>query len=72
MTEVDLPLVSRARTHGGRTAIVDAGAHTYAELLDASGRVASALLGEADDLGEARVCFLVPPSFEQAAVQWGV
>ena len=46
--------------------------HTYAELLDASARVASALLGEADDLGEARVCFLVPPSFEQAAVQWGV
>lgn len=51
MTEVDLPLVSRARTHGGRTAIVDAaGAHACAELLDASARVASALLGEADDL----------------------
>ena len=51
MTEVELPLVSRARTHGGRTAIVDAaGAHACAELLDASACVASALLGEADDL----------------------
>ena len=73
MPSIELPLVSRARTHGDRTAIVDAaGAHTYADLLDASARVASALLDGAADLGEARVCFLVPPSFEYAAVQWGV
>jgi malonyl-CoA/methylmalonyl-CoA synthetase len=69
----DLPLVARARTHPDRPALVDADdEHTYAELLDASARVAGALLGEAADLGEARVCFLVPPSFAYVAVQWGV
>ena len=73
MAATELPLVSRARTHGDRAAIVDAGgSHTYAELLDASARVASALLEGGADLGEARVCFMVPPSFEYAAVQWGV
>ncbi|HEX6746492.1 MAG TPA: acyl-CoA synthetase [Longimicrobium sp.] len=73
MPPIDLPLVSRAREHADRTAIVDAaGAHTYAELVDASARVAAALLAGAEDLGEARVCFLVPPSLEYAAVQWGV
>jgi len=69
----DLPLVARARSHGGRLALADAaGEHSYAELLDASARVAAALLGGAAELGEARVCFLVPPSFEYVAVQWGV
>ncbi|MFL5381727.1 MAG: acyl-CoA synthetase [Longimicrobiaceae bacterium] len=69
----DLPLVSRAREHAGRLAIVDAaGGHAYAALLDASARVASALLEGKTELEEARVCFLVPPSFEYAAVQWGV
>ncbi len=73
MSSPELPLVSRAREHGDRTAIADAaGAHTYAQLVDASARVAAALLGGAADLGEARVCFLVPPSFEYVAVQWGV
>jgi malonyl-CoA/methylmalonyl-CoA synthetase len=73
MPASDLSLVARARTHADRTAIVDAaGAHTYAELADASARVAAALLAGGGDLGEARVCFLVPPSFEYAAVQWGV
>src|SRR4051812_14279205 len=73
MPASDLPLVARALTHADRTAIVDAvGAHTYAQLADASARVAAALLAGGGDLGEARVCFLVPPSFEYAAVQWGV
>jgi malonyl-CoA/methylmalonyl-CoA synthetase len=68
-----LPLIDRAAGFAGRTAIVDgAGAHTYADLLDASARVARALLAGADDLREGRVCFLVPPSFGYAAVQWGV
>jgi len=72
-TDADLPLVAHARAHAGSIALVDAvGAHTYAELLDASARVASALLGGAADLEEARVCFLAPPAFEYAAVQWGV
>jgi malonyl-CoA/methylmalonyl-CoA synthetase len=72
-TSSELPLVSRARSHPNAAAIADAaGEHTYAALLDASARVAAALLGGAGDLAEARVCFLVPPSFEYAAVQWGV
>jgi malonyl-CoA/methylmalonyl-CoA synthetase len=72
MSSVSLSLVARAEAHRDRPAIADAaGGHTYAELLDASARAASAMLGSADDLREARVCFLVPPSFEYAAVQWG-
>jgi malonyl-CoA/methylmalonyl-CoA synthetase len=72
-TSTELPLVSRARAHPASVALVDAaGEHTYAALLDASARVAAALLGGAGELAEARVCFLVPPSFEYAAVQWGV
>jgi malonyl-CoA/methylmalonyl-CoA synthetase len=69
----DLPLVARAREYAGRLAIVDAaGSHTCVELLDASARVAAALLDGRGDLEEARVAFLVPPSFEYVAVQWGV
>jgi malonyl-CoA/methylmalonyl-CoA synthetase len=40
-------------------------------LVDASARVASALLGGEDDLREARIAFLIPGSFEYVAVQWG-
>jgi malonyl-CoA/methylmalonyl-CoA synthetase len=70
-TAPDLPLVARA--HADRLALIDgAGEHTYAELLDASARIAAALLDGRGDLEEARVCFLVPPSFEYVAVQWGV
>ena len=73
MSATELPLVSRARTHADRLALVDAaGEHAYAELLDASARVAAALLDGRGDLEEARVCFLVPPSFEYVAAQWGV
>lgn len=69
----DLPLVTRAQGWPDRLAVVDAaGEHTYGELLDASARVAAALLGDADDLAEARVCFLVPPGFTYVAVQWGI
>ncbi len=44
---------------------------TYSDLLNASGRVAAALLDGAADLAEERVAFLVPGSFEYVAVQWG-
>jgi malonyl-CoA/methylmalonyl-CoA synthetase len=69
----DLPLVARAREHGARTAVVaPEGTFTYAQLLDASARVAAALLDGGDDLREARVAFLAPPGWEFVAVQWGV
>lgn len=67
------PLVERAASYGTRTAITDAaGEHTYQELLDATERVASRLLGEHSDLDEARIAFFVTPGFEHVAVQWGI
>ena len=56
-----------------RTAIVAAdGAFTYADLDDASQRVAGALLGDNEDLNQTRVAFLLSPSFAYAAVQRGI
>ena len=70
---VELPLVARARAHGDRMAILATeGAFTYRELLDASARVAAALLAGRDDLAEDRVAFLAPSSFPYVATQWGV
>ncbi len=67
------PIVARARSHPGRTAIIAAeGTFTYADLLEASARVAAALLDGRADLDEARVAFLAPPGWGYVAVQWGV
>jgi malonyl-CoA/methylmalonyl-CoA synthetase len=67
------PLIARAGQYGDRTAIVDAkGGFTYHELLDASSRVAAALLDGRNDLVEQRVAFLVTPGFPWVAVQWGI
>jgi malonyl-CoA/methylmalonyl-CoA synthetase len=69
----DLPLIACADGHGERTALLDTrGATKYDELLDASARVASALLHGVEDLGEQRVAFLITPSARWAAVQWGI
>ncbi|HET9453494.1 MAG TPA: acyl-CoA synthetase [Gemmatimonadaceae bacterium] len=66
-------MIQRAERFAGRIAIVDAaGEHTYGDLLDASARVAGALLDGRDDLAEERVCFHVPPGFQHVAVQWGI
>jgi malonyl-CoA/methylmalonyl-CoA synthetase len=46
--------------------------HTYADLLAVSATVASALLDGRDDLEEARVVFMVSPSFPYVAAQWGI
>jgi malonyl-CoA/methylmalonyl-CoA synthetase len=68
-----LPLITHAEQHIDRTAIVDShGAFTYHDLLDASSRVAAALLGDRRDLGEERVAFLATPGFPWVAVQWGI
>jgi malonyl-CoA/methylmalonyl-CoA synthetase len=54
-------------------AVVDAqGSYTYYELLDASARVATALLVGRRDLEEERVAFFVTPGFPWVAVQWGI
>ncbi len=68
-----IELIRRAEGHGDRVAILSAGdSYSYADLLAASARVASTLLDGAEDLLEARTAFLIPGSFEYAAVQWGV
>ena len=48
------------------------GTYSYDELDMASRRVAGALLGNRDDLEQARVAFLIAPSFAYAAVQRGI
>ncbi len=69
----DLPLVSRARAHGDRVALVDSGgSYTYADFLAGSARVAGALLGGRGDLREGRVAFLTRPDSTYVAVQWGI
>ena len=57
----------------GRVAIVAGGrAFSYGDLERASRRVATALLGDRDDLDQARVAFLVQPGFDYVAVQRGI
>jgi malonyl-CoA/methylmalonyl-CoA synthetase len=66
-------LIEGAEAYAERPAIIDGeGVHTYAHLLDASARIASALLGDSGDLDEARVPYLVSPGFEWVAAQWGI
>lgn len=70
---MNLPLIRRAIEQAQRTAIVtpDA-AFTYQDLLDHSGRIATALGADSPDLQEARVAFLIPSGFEYVATQWGI
>ena len=68
-----VPLIAHAERHNGRTALVDSqGAFTYNDLLDASWRVATALLAGREDFQEERVAFLVTPGFRWVATQWGI
>src|ERR1700683_5022630 len=68
-----IPLLDRARIHGGRVAVVDSqGSFNYDQLLDASGRVASALLAGRKDLQEERVAVLIAPGYPWVAVQRGI
>ncbi|HLX83724.1 MAG TPA: acyl-CoA synthetase [Terriglobales bacterium] len=73
-----VPVIDRAYLHCGRVAVIDAqGSFTYDELLDASSRIAAALLaGREDlhcgDLNEERVGFLMTPGFGWVAVLWGI
>jgi malonyl-CoA/methylmalonyl-CoA synthetase len=68
-----LPLIARAQQHDKRTSVVDSHrSFTYHDLLEASSRVATALLAGHQDLQEERVAFLVTPGFPWVAVQWGI
>jgi malonyl-CoA/methylmalonyl-CoA synthetase len=69
----EIPIIAQARQHLGRIAIVDSnGSYTYAELLDASMRVASALLSRRSGLDGERIAFLLTPGLPWVAVQWGI
>ena len=68
-----ITLLDRAGQFKDRTALVSNGnAFSYEQLLFTSKCIAANLLTDKTDLAEARVAFLVPPSFEYTAVQWGV
>ncbi|MFQ5705121.1 MAG: acyl-CoA synthetase [Gemmatimonadales bacterium] len=70
---MQLLFTDRAAPHAERVAITSSSrAFTYRELLDASARVAAALLDGETDLQEARVAFLAHPGFDYVAVQWGI
>ena len=68
-----LPLLERADQHDELPAIIDQKhSHSYRDLLFSAQEIASRLLSDTDDLGEAAVAFMVPPGSEYAAVQWGI
>ncbi len=69
----EISIVARARLYSGSVAFCTAtNSHTYQELLNRSELLASVLLGNADDLCEARVALLVPAGFCYAAAQWAI
>ncbi|MFM2169708.1 MAG: hypothetical protein RIS79_4079 [Verrucomicrobiota bacterium] len=71
MTE--LPIIARARSHSRRTAFSsNSGTQNYQQLLHDSASIAAALLGDVEDLKEARVALLVTPGAEYVAAQWGI
>ncbi len=68
-----IEIVDRGFDVRNRIALVDgAGEYSYAELLDSSLKIACALLDQEQDLNGSRVAFIVPPSFQYAAVLWGI
>ena len=68
-----ITLIDRARAWPERVAISDqAGAHTCSDLLSRSERGTARLLDDKTDLDEARIVFMVEPSFEYVRIQWAI
>jgi len=68
-----ITLIENAFNHLDRIAIIDNNQnYTYRQLLDASQKIAITLLEDKKDLNEARIAFIVAPSFEYACIQWGI
>ncbi len=66
-------IIEKAKSHGSRTAIVGEGkSYSYKALLKVSESIASHLLKDGGDLLEKRISFLIAPSFNYTAVQWGI
>jgi len=68
-----IQLFERAEKFRGRTALVSNGkSYSYDQLLESATTIAAHLLDGRSSLNESRIAFLVPPSFEYTAVQWGI
>jgi malonyl-CoA/methylmalonyl-CoA synthetase len=68
-----ISLIDRARAWPDRIAISDEeGTYTYSDLLSGSERAAARLLDGKADLSEARIVFMVEPSFEYVRAQWAI
>ncbi|MCS5490204.1 acyl-CoA synthetase [Algoriphagus limi] len=68
-----IELIERASRFLPRTAVVDQGKRfSYQDLLDRSEQIVGKLLGNRSDLQSQRVAFIVPPSFDYLAIQWGI
>ncbi len=66
-------LTEQAERYSERLAIqAPEGRFSYRQLLEASARVSSFLLGGSADLQERPVAFLAYPGFQYVAVQWGI
>jgi len=68
-----ITLINRLHQFKDRTAIIDeSGKYTYQNLISSSEKVASRLLPGRVTLDETRVSFLIPSSYEYAAVMLGI
>lgn len=68
-----ITLIERAGRYPERIAIKsNQQDYTYADLLEQSENIAASLLDGRTDLQEARIAFIVDPSFEYVAIQWGI
>ncbi len=68
-----IDLFQRAKGYSNRIALVSDGQnYSYSDLLQSAQKIATSLLNGKKDLNEARIAFLVTPSFNYTAVQWGI
>ena len=68
-----LSIFKNAEQYPDRVALRDkTGSYTYKDIVKASNKTASALIGNDSDLKEQRIGFLITPSFEDVSILWGV
>jgi len=68
-----LQLIQNANSYSDRIAIrSNQTNYSYQELLERSAQVAATLLNGKADLQEERIAFLVTPSYDYVALQWGI
>jgi len=70
---MELQVIGQAQNHRNKQAIISNNkSYSYQDLLNSSAAVAAHLLEGLEDLKEARVTFLIAPSFEYTAIKWGI